>query len=189
MLTPIDVSSREFNELMINIMVEDSQWLDAFQSRLLSSCNHSLCSVDSPGRCKSGDIFNFAPILPLTSSDAHKRSCSELESDNYQDGTNCSDLDEAPISGAEFKRARSDGHYKLGAPESQTSAPTQCTFLTESQAEELPAPEFVKCNRSNATSETLRLVRSALATKVSPSLSQIRLLPTFKPKGLFVEEI
>jgi hypothetical protein len=187
----MDPSTREFNELMINVMIEDSQWLDAFQTKLLSTPTNSSCCIE-PAACRNGeDLFGFSSFSLRTSSDARKRCCSEFESETGVSEYSSAlvfDLGQAPGFGSTMKRAKSDQNLnELCSSTSQTLS--HKGYLTELQADELPAPEFVKCNRSNVASETLRLMRSALASSTSQDLSQQSSVFVSKAKESTVEVV
>ena len=138
---------REFNELelMINVMAEDSHWLDTFQNDALSrdtmsnSCNAKLQSIQNSSQAQV-EILDQKPF-------GRKRNWDELDTVDNDSFKSCS-LPQKAEEGSPAKHHRFRG------------------ILSAEQANDLPAPEFVISNRSEVASETMRIARAAFTAFV-----------------------
>ena len=142
---------REFDELelMINVMAEDSQWLDSFQNNALSRGSKSeACSSDSESVQHSSQV-QLQTTEPESLS--RKRNRSEDLSTGYCDSVS------RPWAQDDFPLKK---HLR------------SIDMLSAEQAKELPAPEFVISNRSELASETWRLVRSAISASTADFRAQ-----------------
>ena len=131
----------DFDELglMINVMLEDSLWLDSHQSKVLNQCSEADCKEIPAITMKVENSCHGQQQL------SRKRDQSSLLSDPpLKESAQESSIPDIPV----MKRARSN----IISP-----------HLSESLTKQLPAPEFVIANRSSVATETLRLARSALS--------------------------
>ena len=157
---------------MMNVMIEDSQWLDSFQNRVLAGSHHDqmdhrVCSVD---RLDSNETENTVHLTSTGMPWRHglnlEANCSNINRSNVLELAN---RDEESLVPTTRKRARapSDKVEDRNVKHEVAVSQRRCEALPVAMSDELPAPEFVKCNRSTIAAETLRLVQSSMcATSV-----------------------
>ena len=142
--------SREFNELdlMINVMLEDSQWLDSFQEETLDR-QFLLCSERHESKKPEACAESAAQGKDKVPN--RKRPCCEQATPDLTSIAGSPVIMESQnLEGSiQEKRAR--------------NTPARCC-ISEMQAIELPAPEFIIGNRSSIAAETIRIFRSAIVS-------------------------
>jgi hypothetical protein len=155
---------RDFDELglMMNVLIEDSQWLDSFQNRLLTCGSRD--QFASQKNCSAhGCLSGNSDVQPEANSPALPPSkTNELEFIRNEPCKSKNQEVATSIHSSTGKRNRSsfdqvEEESEFPVPSHARGGPLSASLFTE-----LPAPEFVKHNRSTISAEMIRLVRTSM---------------------------